>query len=196
MEVGIKLSTYTDSPLVNESLYWKLVGSLSYLTTTQSDLCFLVICLFLNSCLIPKSYIGKLQNESVNIQRDPWLWHSISEICWLHASRAYWFQLRWISWYKEVRNRLCVHSWFRKVISWQSNLQATVALSSIDKKYKADFSTGCEAMWLRRILVDLQLDQAVITSLFCDNQSALKMAKNSVYHAITKHIEVHHNYIR
>ena len=112
MEVGIKLSTYTDSPLVNESLYWKLVGSLIYLTTTQSDLCFLVICLFLNSCLILKSYIGKLQNESINIQRDPWLWHSISEICWLHASRAYWFQLGWISWYKEVRNRLCVHSWF------------------------------------------------------------------------------------
>ena len=51
-------------------------------------------------------------------------------------------------------------------------------------------------MWLRRILVDLQLDQAVLTSLFCDNQSALKMVKNSVYHAITKHIEVHHNYIR
>ena len=69
MEVGIKLSAYTDSPLVNESLYWQLVDSLIYLTTTQSDLCFVVLCLFLNSCLILKSYIGKLQNESVNIQR-------------------------------------------------------------------------------------------------------------------------------
>ena len=40
MEVGIKLSTFTDSPLINESLYWKLVGSLIYITTTQLDLCF------------------------------------------------------------------------------------------------------------------------------------------------------------
>ena len=196
MEVGIKLSAYTDSPLVNESLYWQLVDSLIYLTTTQSDLCFAVLCLFLNSCLILKSYIGKLQNESVNIQRDPWLWNSISGICWLHDSKAYWFELGWISWYKEVRNRLCVHSWFRKAISWKSKLQPIVSLSSIDIKYKADFNRGCEAMWLRRILVDLQLDQAVLTSLFCDNQSALKMVKNSVYHAITKHIEVNHNYIR
>ena len=128
--------------------------------------------------------------------KGPWLWNSILGIYWLHDSRAYWFELGWMSWYKEVKNRLCVHSWFGKVISWQSNLQATVALSSIDKKYKADFSTGCEAMWLRRILVDLQLDQAVITSLFCDNQSALKMEKNPVYLAITKHNEVHLNYIR
>ena len=138
---------------------------------------FCVLCLFLNSCLILKSYIGKLQNESVNIQRDPLLWNSILEICWLHGSKAYWFQLGRISWYKEVRNKLCVHSWFMKVISWKSKLQPTIALSSIDIKYKVHFSIGCEAMWLWRILVDLQLDQVVLTLLFCDNQSALKMAK-------------------
>ena len=45
MEVGIKLSSYTDSPLVNESLYWQLVDSLIYLTTTQSDLRFVVLSL-------------------------------------------------------------------------------------------------------------------------------------------------------
>jgi hypothetical protein len=45
-------------------------------------------------------------------------------------------------------------------------------------------------------LLDLQLDQTALTSLFCDNQSVLKMLKNPVYHAKTKHIEVHHHYIR
>jgi hypothetical protein len=74
------------------------------------------------------------------------------------------------------------------------NLQ--VALSSTEAEYKAIVSTSCEAMWLRRILVDLQLDQTTPTSLFCDNQSVLKMVKNPVYHARTKHIEVHHHYIR
>ena len=128
--------------------------------------------------------------------KGPWLWNSILGIYWLHDNRAYWFELGWMSWYKEVKNSLCVHSWFRKAISWKSKLQPTVSLSSIDIKYQADFSTGCEEMWLRRILILLQLDQPVLTSLFCDNQSALKMAKILVYHAITKHIEVHHNYIR
>ena len=41
-----------------------------------------------------------------------------------------------------------VHSWFMKVISWKSKLQPTIALSSIDIKYKVNFSIGCEAMWL------------------------------------------------
>jgi hypothetical protein len=34
MDVGIKFSSYTDLPPVNESLYRQLVGSLIYLTTT------------------------------------------------------------------------------------------------------------------------------------------------------------------
>jgi hypothetical protein len=81
------------------------------------------------------------------------------------------------------------------VISWQSKLQSIVSLSSTEEEYKVVVSTSCEAMWLQRILVDLQLDQTTPTSLFCDNQSVLKMVKNSIYHARTKHIEVHHHYI-
>ena len=33
-------------------------------------------------------------------------------------------------------------------------------------------------------------------SLYCDNLSAIKLAKNPVFHARTKHIEVHYHYIR
>ena len=34
------------------------------------------------------------------------------------------------------------------------------------------------------------------TTIFCDNQSVLKMAKNPIFHAGTKHIEGHLHYIR
>jgi hypothetical protein len=30
----------------------------------------------------------------------------------------------------------------------------------------------------------------------CDNQSTLKLARNPVFHAHTKHIEVHHYFVR
>jgi len=32
--------------------------------------------------------------------------------------------------------------------------------------------------------------------IYCDNQSALQLAKNPVFHARTKHIEVHFHFVR
>jgi hypothetical protein len=32
--------------------------------------------------------------------------------------------------------------------------------------------------------------------LFCENQSSIKLVKNHVYHAIAKHIEIEHYYIK
>lgn len=32
--------------------------------------------------------------------------------------------------------------------------------------------------------------------LYCDNQSAIQLAENSVFHAQTKHVEVHHHFVR
>lgn len=32
--------------------------------------------------------------------------------------------------------------------------------------------------------------------LHCDNASAIKLAKNPVFHARTKHLEIHHHFVR
>jgi len=32
--------------------------------------------------------------------------------------------------------------------------------------------------------------------IFCDNLSSIRLAKNPIFHARTKHIEVHYHYIR
>ena len=56
--------------------------------------------------------------------------------------------------------------------------------------------TACEAVWLKRILKDLGVPIKDLTPLFCDNMSSIYLTQNPVFHAHTKHIEVHYQFIR
>ncbi|MCO5606038.1 hypothetical protein L7F22_060225 [Adiantum nelumboides] len=82
------------------------------------------------------------------------------------------------------------------IVSWISKKQPTVALSSTEAEYKAACFAACEAVWLRRILTDLGVQVATATTLQCDNQSCMAIAKNPVFHARTKHIEIQYHYVR
>eukprot|EP00253_Pinus_taeda_P036726 PITA_36726 len=81
-------------------------------------------------------------------------------------------------------------------VTWTSKKQQAVALSSIEAKYRGAVKASCEAVWLRRMLADVHVSQTGPTSLFCDNQGVLKLAKNPVFHERTKHVETHCHYIR
>ena len=52
-----------------------------------------------------------------------------------------------------------------------------------------------EAIWLQGLLDDLGVGQKQVT-VFCDSQSAIHLAKNQVYHARTKHIDVRYRFAR
>ena len=82
------------------------------------------------------------------------------------------------------------------VIAWSSKKQKTVALSSAEAEYIAATDAACEAIWLRRLLSDLQQKIEEPTVICCDNMSAIAMTKNPVFHARTKHIELRHHFIR
>ena len=52
-----------------------------------------------------------------------------------------------------------------------------------------------EAIWLQGLLDDLGVGRKQVT-VFCDSQSAIHLAKNQVYHARTKHIDVRYHFVR
>jgi transposase InsO family protein len=81
-------------------------------------------------------------------------------------------------------------------ISWLSKKQPTVATSSCEAEYRAAFTATVECVWLRRLMADLGVGQSSATTIFTDSQSALAVARNPVFHARTKHIEVHYHYVR
>ena len=55
---------------------------------------------------------------------------------------------------------------------------------------------ACEVAWLRKLLVDLCVEVPHKIVIYCDNLSSIQLAQNPVFHARTKHIEVHYHFIR
>ena len=49
---------------------------------------------------------------------------------------------------------------------------------------------------MRRLLKDLQEEVSDTTTIYFDNLSSIQLAKNPVFHARTKHIEVHYHFVR
>ena len=56
------------------------------------------------------------------------------------------------------------------LISWVSQKQKIVALSSCEAKYIAATSATCQGMWLGRLLADLRNQESIKVKLRVDNK--------------------------
>ncbi|GJP35230.1 hypothetical protein CLOM_g19738 [Closterium sp. NIES-68] len=81
-------------------------------------------------------------------------------------------------------------------VSWRSKKQNEVGLSSCETEYMALHHGAKEVVWLRRLLEELGVGQEEPTVVFCDNESAVKLAKNACLHGLTKHIRPKWHWVR
>ena len=75
-------------------------------------------------------------------------------------------------------------------VSWASQLQKSVAMSSAEAEYCAGCSAALDAVYLRNLLHDLGEPQLKPTPLYQDSQPAIEIAKNPIKHKVAKHIDI------
>jgi len=80
-------------------------------------------------------------------------------------------------------------------VSWSSQRQKSVALSTTEAEFIAASEAAKEIVWLSRLFSEI----SVLTSipvLKIDNMSAVKLVKNPAFHKRSKHIEVRYYFVR
>ncbi|XP_066392439.1 uncharacterized mitochondrial protein AtMg00810-like [Miscanthus floridulus] len=81
-------------------------------------------------------------------------------------------------------------------IAWQSLEQKIMALSTCEAKYVVAAMATCQAVWLCWLLGELTSEEAHLPALMVDNQPAIALAKNSVLHDRSKHIDIKFHFLR
>jgi hypothetical protein len=82
------------------------------------------------------------------------------------------------------------------LVSWSSTKQKVVSRSSAESEYRGLVLATAEIIWMQALLQELCVSPLAIPLLWYDNISAYHMAKNPVFHARTKHIEIDLHFIR
>jgi hypothetical protein len=103
-------------------------------------------------------------------------------------------------WAGDVENRRSTSGYVFFVgegaVSWNSKRQQTVAQSTMEAEYMAMSRCTREAIWLRQLMEDVGCVQEEATTIMCDNQGSMALAKNPTKHDRSKHIDVQHHFIR
>ncbi|KAG7558463.1 Zinc finger CCHC-type [Arabidopsis thaliana x Arabidopsis arenosa] len=81
-------------------------------------------------------------------------------------------------------------------ISWCSQKQNVVALSSCEAEFMAGTEAAKQAIWLQDLLSEIAGTPSEKVTILIDNQSAIALTKNPVLHGRSKHIHRRYHFIR
>lgn len=71
-----------------------------------------------------------------------------------------------------------------------------VSRSSAESEYRSMAQSACEVMWISQLLSEVGIKTSSPATLWCDNQAAMHIASNPVFHERTKHIEIDCHFVR
>ena len=81
-------------------------------------------------------------------------------------------------------------------ITWCSQKQEIVALSSCEAEFMAATEAAKQAIWLQELLTEIVGNECKKVVIRVDNKSAIALTKNPVFHGRSKHIHRRFHFIR
>lgn len=185
-----------ENSLVGKVPYQEAVGCLLFLAqATRPDIAFAV------------NNVSRFNNNHAQIH-----WQAVKRIMrYLSATIA--MKLRYMKGHTSNIQAYCDADWASDVdqrkscsgfvikmgsaaISWGSKKQTIVALSSTEAEYIALSTITREILWLKQLQVEIDQNAEALTKIYCDNQSAIKLAEIDAYRPRTKHIDIRFHHIR
>ncbi|WZZ78411.1 hypothetical protein YC2023_098983 [Brassica napus] len=176
-------------PYQDPKLYRKLVGKLIYLTITRPDICFAVNQVS-QHMQVPKEHHWRMVERILmylNGSPDQGVWMG----CNGSTEVVGYCDADWAGDRADRRSTTGYCTFIGgNLVTWKSKKQKVVSCSSAEAEYRAMLKLTNELVWIKGILKHLEIDQATPMTMHCDNQAAIHIASNSVFHERTKHIEV------
>ncbi|WZY86902.1 hypothetical protein YC2023_033288 [Brassica napus] len=176
-------------PYQDPKLYRKLVGKLIYLTITRPDICFAVNQVS-QHMQVPKEHHWHMVERILmylNGSPDQGVWMG----CNGSTEVVGYCDADWAGDRADRRSTTGYCTFIGgNLVTWKSKKQKVVSCSSAEAEYRAMLKLTNELVWIKGILKHLEIDQATPMTMHCDNQAAIHIASNSVFHERTKHIEV------
>ncbi|KAD4180022.1 hypothetical protein E3N88_28613 [Mikania micrantha] len=195
MDPGLKLSKTEGGKPVNATNYRRLIGCLRYLLHTRPDLSFAVSLAsrymkepnesHLLAIKQVMRYIKGTLGYGIKYKRskDPKLYGYSDSSFGVNQDDGK-STTGWVFYFGD------------SPISWSTQKQGTVALSSCEAEFMAATAAACQAIWLSRLLNELTGWKEETVVLKVDNKSALLLMKNPVFHGRSKHINIRYHFIR
>ncbi|WJX43802.1 hypothetical protein P8452_30856 [Trifolium repens] len=195
MQPQLQLHKASGDLISNPTVYRRLIGRLLYLTHTRPDIAYTVSKLsqFLDSPTTDHMLAGLHVLKYLKQNPGQGLFYSSTSSLSLKGfSDSDWGAC------PDTRRSTTGICFFlgSSLISWKSKKQTVVSRSSSEAEYRALAHATCEGQWLSYLLQDLNISHSSPIILYCDNQSALHIAANPVFHERTKHIEIDCHIVR
>jgi len=197
-ETNVKLVMNEEEEHVDPTLFKQIVGSLRYLCNSRPDIAYVVgiISRFMSEPRV--SHLLAAKRVMRYIIGTPQYGILFSKC--LNENSMELIEYSDADWCGDKQDRKSTSGYLFKFlndpISWCAKKQPVVALSTCESKYIAGCMVACQAVWLENILKEMEIEVSRPIALFIDNKSAISLARNTILHGRSKHIEAKFHFLR